>query len=278
MQSYRPPLFGSLPPVIKNLLFINIIVFVADFVLGRMGIDLTRMLGLHNFLSPYFKPYQLITHMFMHGSITHIFFNMFALVMFGKVLEQVWGSKRFLLYYFVTGLGAAALHSLVNYLNMQSLHNEIVAFVNTPSPEVLLRIVRENLPNPALWVNDFLTSYSSHPNNAAYINKGIDLANQIYALHLNIPTVGASGAVFGVLLAFGMMFPNAQLMLLFPPIPIRAKYFVAIYGAIELFAAIMPQQGDNIAHFAHLGGMIFGYFMIRYWQKNGHGSGYNGFH
>ncbi len=271
MYQNRTSFLGNLPPVIKNLLIINIIVFIADYFLPRVGIDLTRMLALHNIASPYFKPIQFVTHMFMHGSITHIFFNMFALVMFGKVLEQVWGQKRFLIFYFVTGLGAAALHSFVNYLNLTSLHNEIIAFTNTPSPEVLLSLVREHLSHPAAWVNDFLSSYSMNPNNQAYINKGVQLANDIYMLHLNIPTVGASGAVFGVLLAFGMLFPNTKLMLLFPPIPIKAKYFVIIYGAIELFAAVMPQQGDNVAHFAHLGGMIFGYLLIKYWNSKGIG-------
>lgn len=268
MQSYRAPIFGNLPPVIKNLLIINIIVFGASYVLPRMGIDLTRLFALHNIASPYFRPFQFVTHMFMHGGLTHIFFNMFALVMFGKVLEQVWGPKRFLIYYFVTGLGAAALHSFVNYLTLTKLQTEITAFTNTPSPEILLSIVRENLGNPAAWVNDFLSSYSMNPNNQLYINKGVELANQIYTVHLNIPTVGASGAVFGVLLAFGMLFPNTKLMLLFPPIPIKAKYFVIGYGAIELFGAVMQQQGDNVAHFAHLGGMIFGYLLIKYWNKS----------
>jgi len=262
-------MFGNLPPVIKNLLIINILVFLLDNVASRMGINLGNWLALHNVGAEYFRPYQFVTYMFMHGGVSHIFFNMFALFMFGRMLETVWGPKRFLIYYFVTGIGAAALHSLVNYLSLNSLHNEIIAFINTPSPEVLLNIVRENISNPAAWVNDFLSSYSINPYDQTNIATGTKLVQDIYNMHLNIPTVGASGAVFGILLAFGMLFPNTRLMLIFPPIPIKAKYFVIGYGAIELFAAIMPQQGDNVAHLAHLGGMIFGYILIKYWNTKG---------
>lgn len=276
MRPYRSPIFGNLPPVIKNLLIINVLVFVADYVLEGLGINLTNALALHNVQSEYFQPYQFITHMFMHGSITHIFFNMFALYMFGRMLEVVWGGKRFLIYYFITGLGAAALHSFVNYMSLQSLLTDIHAFQNTPSPDLLLTFVREHLPNAAPVVNDFISSYSMHPNNLNYANEAMVLADKIYQLQLDIPTVGASGAVFGVLLAFGMLFPNTQLMLLIPPMPIKAKYFVIIYGLIELFAVIIPRQGDNVAHFAHLGGMIFGYILIKYWNSKGLGK-HNGF-
>lgn len=271
MQSYRAPLFGNLPPVIKNLLIINILVFLADNILPQVGIDLTRYLALHNVQSPYFKPYQFVTHMFMHGGLTHIFFNMFALVMFGRMLELVWGPKRFLIYYFVTGLGAAALHSAVNYWHLSSMQDAIVAFNNTPSPEFFMSYIREYLPNATAMVNDFISTFSSDPNNSAHLRDAAGIMEKVYEIHLNIPTVGASGAVFGVLLAFGMLFPNTQLMLLFPPIPIRAKYLVIIYGAVELFAAVLPQQGDNVAHFAHLGGMIFGFFLIKYWNSRGIG-------
>lgn len=271
MQSYRSSMFGNIPPVIKNLLIINVLVFAAEFVLSNMGIDLTRLLALHNVQSECFKPFQFVTHMFMHGSITHIFFNMFALFMFGRMLETVWGPKRFLIYYFVTGLGAAVFHSFVSYMSLSGIQADLTAFANTPSPDLLLAFVREHLPNASGMVNEFVSSYSMQPNNQAYVNEAIDLVNKIYEINVNVPTVGASGAVFGVLLAFGMLFPNTQLMLIFPPIPLKAKYFVVIYGAIELFAVIIPRQGDNVAHFAHLGGMIFGFFLIRYWNSRGIG-------
>ncbi len=265
-------MFGNIPPVIKNLLLINIVLFGAEFVLRGMGIDLTRLLALHNIQSGYFKPFQFVTHMFMHGNLTHIFFNMFALYMFGRMLEMVWGPKRFLIYYFVTGLGAAALHSLVNYISLKGIHTDLTALVNTPSPDLFLAFVREYLPNASPEINELINSYSEFPNNSAIQANVIAIADKIFQLHLNTPTVGASGAVFGVLLAFGMLFPNTQLMLLFPPIPIKAKYFVIGYGAIELFAVVMPRSGDNVAHFAHLGGMIFGYILIKYWNSKGIGN------
>ena len=272
MQPYRAPLFGNMPPVIKNLLIINILVFIADAILPQVGIELTRHLALHNVQSPYFKPYQFVTHMFMHGGITHIFFNMFALVIFGRMLELVWGQKRFLIYYFVTGIGAAVLHSFVNYLNIQSIHEQITAFTNTPTPELLMSLVREYPMGLNMSVvNEIINDFSVNPENQFYIQKGNEIVDHIYKIQLNIPTVGASGAVFGVLLAFGMLFPNTQLMLLFPPIPIKAKFLVIFYGIAELFAAVMQQPGDNVAHFAHLGGMIFGFLLIKYWNKKGIG-------
>ncbi|MCK9206594.1 MAG: rhomboid family intramembrane serine protease [Salinivirgaceae bacterium] len=270
MQPYRAPIFGNLPLVIKNLLILNVLVFAADNILPLIGINITHLLALHNVQSEYFKPFQFVTHMFMHGDVFHIFFNMFALYMFGRVLEVVWGPKRFLIYYFVTGLGAAALHSFVSYLGLADIREAANAFANTPSPEVFMTFVREFVPNANASLNEFINSYSMQPNNPLYINEATQFVHTVYEAKINIPTVGASGAVFGVLLAFGMLFPNTQLMLLFPPIPIKAKYFVIIYGAIELFAAVMQQPGDNVAHFAHLGGMLFGFILIKYWNSKGY--------
>lgn len=241
MQNYRPT-SNTLPPVVKNLIIINVIMLLATYVLGMRGINLPSILGLHYFQSPEFRPYQLVTHIFMHGGFTHLLFNMFALWMFGRVLESVWGPKRFFIYYFVTGLGAAVLHSFVNFIEFQHLASKMtpenVQMVMTQGTEIFNQ--GKNFSDP----------------DAGKLN-----------MMLNIPTVGASGAVFGILLGFGMLFPNTQLMLLFPPIPIKAKYFVMGYGAIELYLGI-TSQGSNIAHFAHLGGMLFGFIMIKYWNRN----------
>jgi membrane associated rhomboid family serine protease len=176
----------------------------------------------------------------MHADITHLFFNMFALYMFGRVLESVWGPRRFLLFYLVTGLGAALIHSGVNFLEYYSVTSKM-------SVEQI-EYVKE-------------VGYGIWGTNEVFKDQ---LMNELNGI-LNTPTVGASGAVFGILLGFGMLFPNTQLMLLFPPIPIKAKYFVIGYGVLELFLGI--KGGGNVAHFAHLGGMIFGYFMIKYWNK-----------
>jgi membrane associated rhomboid family serine protease len=231
-----------------------------------MDIDLEDYLGLHYPASEKFRLHQVFTHMFMHGGLTHLFFNMFALWMFGRVLESVWGPKRFLFYYLVTGLGAAALHTFVNYLSISSMQQAIEAYANTPAPELLDSFVKKHLSSPSPQVVDFINSWYNSPSNSSFAAEGKELMQRILQLNMDIPTVGASGAVFGILLAFGMLFPNTQLMLLFPPIPIKAKYFVIGYGAIELYLGI-TQPGSNIAHFAHLGGMLFGFFLIKYWNK-----------
>jgi membrane associated rhomboid family serine protease len=231
---YRPGNFSELPEVVKNLLILNGLFFLATVSLSNLGIDLVKILGLHQFQSPEFRPHQLITHLFMHGNFTHLFFNMFALWMFGKILENVWGSKRFLIYYMITGIGAASIHLLISQYQIISISNQIPEMVN---------LAIEGRYNPSIPISKKLTQL------------------------IITPTVGASGAVFGLLLAFGMLFPNALLYLYFA-IPIKAKYFVIGYGLIELYAGISNNPADNVAHFAHLGGMIFGFFLIKYWKND----------
>lgn len=262
----------QIPPVTKNLIIINAIMLFATYLLEPKGLSLTRYLGLHYPQSEYFHFYQFITHMFMHGGITHLFFNMFALWMFGRVLESVWGPKRFLIFYFVTGLGAAALHTFVNYLEISPIAHAVTAFSNTPSADLFSSFVNKNqsaikdmgfnLPG----IIDFATAWLDNPTSTSYEGESVAFMQQFLSTKMNIPTVGASGAVYGVLLGFGMLFPNTQLMLLFPPIPIKAKWMVIAYGALELILGL-SMSGSNIAHFAHLGGMIFGFFMIKYWNK-----------
>ena len=241
MNGYGRGLLG-LPPVVKNIIFINILMLLADFTAKSVfSIDLTRILGLYYPRSEQFMPVQILTHMFMHGNFLHLFFNMFALYMFGGILERVWGPKRFFIYYMVCGLGAALVHETVIMFQYNKLMNLI-------GPDQLQLVLNDG---------------------AAYLNEGrvfSDETMKSMQMLLNVPTVGASGAVFGILLAFGVLFPNTQLMLLFPPIPIKAKYFVLGYGALELYLAF-TQPGSNIAHAAHLGGMLFGYLLIRYWRK-----------
>jgi membrane associated rhomboid family serine protease len=240
----RPQKFSLLPEVIKNLLIINGLFFLATFALGSsFGLDLVRSLGLYQPMSSQFEPYQIVTHMFMHGGLTHIFFNMFALWMFGYTLENLWGSKRLLIYYLITGLGAAALHLGVSYWELSGVMDQL----NSSQISTLMNEGAQILQNGRNYTN---------PNMAQ--------AN----LLLNTPTVGASGAVFGILLAFGMTFPNQYIYIYFA-LPVKAKYFVAIYGALELFSGVMNSQGSNVAHFAHVGGMLFGYLLIRYWRRNG---------
>jgi len=271
MNQYRSS-FMQIPPVTKNLIIINAILLFAKVVLEPRGIDLTRILGLYYPGSEYFNPIQVISHMFMHGSLGHLFFNMFALYMFGRVLESVWGPKRFLFYYLVTGLGAAALHTFVNFLEIAPMANAITAFSNTPTPELFSEFTNKyqgaiaSMGFSKLSVMDFAAKWHNAPMSSSYEAEAINFMDKLLQTRMNIPTVGASGAVFGVLLGFGMLFPNTQLMLLFPPIPIKAKYFVIGYGVLELVLGLsMP--GSNVAHFAHLGGMIFGFILIKYWNK-----------
>ncbi len=213
-------MFNRIPPVVKNLIILNVIMFIITMVTGNF---MYEKFALFYFQSPLFKPYQIITHMFMHGGFVHIFFNMYTLWFFGSVLENVWGGKKFLFYYLVTGIGAAIIHSLVMYIEVSNLES-------------------------------------------AYRAGEIIAQSQIVDI-FRTPTVGASGAIYGLLLAYGMLFPNNVLQLIIPPVALKAKYFVMIFGALELILGI-SSPGSNIAHFAHLGGMIFGYFLIIYWKKN----------
>lgn len=267
MQRYRLPGIGNIPPVVKNLLIINVLLFIATYGLQSLDIDLNKYLALYYFKSEYFRPYQFITHMFMHGGITHIFMNMFMLWMFGKVLESVWGAQRFIIYYFVTGLGAAVLHTFVNWMSYSDLMESANTFINTPSPDLFSRFINEYMPEYKTNVYDFTVSWANNPNSASYIEEAQNFVSNRVQFMINIPTVGASGAIYGVLLAFGVLFPNTILMLIFPPIPIKAKYMVMIMGGLELYLSV-TQPGDHIAHAAHLGGMIFGYILIRYWKKD----------
>lgn len=255
-------------PAVKNLIIINTVMLLATWLVSSMyNIDLNGKLGLYFFKSDNFGFYQYITYMFMHGGFFHLLFNMYALFMFGTVLEQVWGSKRFLIFYFVTGIGAALIHTLVNYIEYVPMVNDAHAFINTPSPELFRAFIKEYVHDPNRQIFDFINSWSESPQNLQYTNDAIAMINNHVQQVVNIPTVGASGAVFGILLGFGMLFPNTQLMLLFPPIPIKAKYFVMAYGAIELYLAL-KQPGSQVAHVAHLGGMLFGFIMIKMWDKD----------
>lgn len=216
-----------MPTVTKNLLIINVLCFLGAMVARRYGVDLNDMLGLHFFLASDFNPAQLITYMFMHANFQHIFFNMFAVWMFGRTLEMVWGPKRFLFYYILCGIGAGLIQEGVQWM-------------------------------------DYVVNLSQYER----VNTGISIISMDEYLNL-LTTVGASGAVYAILLAFGMLFPNSE-MFIFPlPMPIKAKYFVIGYAVLELVLGITG--GDGIAHFAHLGGMLFGLILIIYWRKKNGG-------
>ncbi|MBN1252168.1 MAG: rhomboid family intramembrane serine protease [Bacteroidales bacterium] len=264
-----------LPPVIKNLIIINTLAFLAYVSLSQVfRIDLNDIFGMHYVGSEKFSPYQMVTYMFMHGGIGHLFFNMFALWMFGNNLENYWGPKKFLIYYFVTGIGAVLIHFIVLYIEISPVINAIDTFLLNPSltdfkvfmESDFFKIASYDIQN---HYNQFSHNYNnivaSNPNKA--LQQAIYFMNEYRVDYLNAPVVvGASGAVFGLLLAFGMMWPNSVIYLYFA-IPIKTKYFVIMYGALELYSGISASQGDNVAHFAHLGGMIFGFILIMFWKK-----------
>jgi len=229
-----------------------------------------RHLALFGLKSPYFEPHQVITHIFMHGSFGHLFFNMFAVFMFGRVLEGMWGSKKMLIFYTLTGLGAASVHLLINYVqtaNMIKLANE---FYSAPTYEVFNAFVSKYASrlNSYEQILAFAQEWFYQPQESAFISESQIIVAHVVDSTLQIPTVGASGAVFGLLIAFAMLFPDVELMLIFLPIPIKAKYFVPAYALIELFFGVANFSWDNVAHFAHLGGALFGFIIIKYWQRN----------
>lgn len=230
----------NIPIVTKNLIIINVLFWLMTVIMSK--INLTGLLGLHYPMSDDFRFFQLITYMFMHGSFGHLFFNMFAVYMFGRILESTWGSRRFLTYYMITGIGAGLIQILVTYLRIQSLEAHM-------DPDSIAMVYNEG---------------------SAILNQGknyVDSQMGQFNLLINTATVGASGAVFGILLAFGMLFPNIPLYIIPFPFPIKAKYLVIGYGVIEFFAGVANFSFDNVAHFAHLGGMLFGIVLILYWRK-----------
>ncbi len=244
-------LLGNITPVVKNILLLNILFFVAQLTLP----ELMNNLALYPFGSNYFKPWQLATHFFMHGGLVHLFFNMFALVIFGAHLERVWGPKRFLTYYMACAFGAAFLHQFVIFLELNSIVNLI-----SENDWNILKEHGSNIFEEIKTTGAYSTKYGID------LNKNENLVQYLFLS--NIPMLGASGAVFGLLAAFGYLFPNTELRLLFPPIPIKAKYFVLGYAALELYLGFANNPSDNVAHFAHIGGALIGIILVLYWKKN----------
>ena len=222
-------MFRNIPVVTKNLLIINVLIFVATWVLELQNVSLTVFGGLHYFMASDFHFYQFLTYQFLHGSFTHLFFNMFALWMFGCVVENVWGPKKFLFYYISCGIGAGVMQEIVQFV-------DFYLRVSAQTPDITF---------------------------AELFAVGQQLSHQLNAWS----TIGASGAVYAILLAFGMIFPNERIFIFPLPVPIKAKWFVCGYAAIELFMAV-NSSGDGVAHMAHLGGMLFGFLMIRYWNRH----------
>jgi len=229
MNTFRTSPFANIPPVVKNLLIINIIFFIATLLFEKGGSSpLVEWLGVYYFDSPHFRIWQVITYMFMHGGFAHILFNMFALFTFGTALEYIMGSKRFLNFYLITGIGALGLQFLVQAAEVYNIIGN-VAIRSTASIQIT--------------------------------EQQMSIIRDIYSS----PMLGASGAIFGLLIAFGMLFPDAELFIIPIPVPVKAKYIIPVYILLELFLGVAQFAGDSIAHFAHLGGALFGFILVKMW-------------
>ncbi len=251
----------SLTPVVRNLLILNIVFFIVDAYI----VNLTPGFALYSLKSPAFMPYQFVTYMFLHGNIGHIFSNMFGLIIFGPMLERIWGAKRFLIFYFVTGIGAGLLFSAIDLYETSQLQAAVNTYLQYPTPEGLVDFMSQHAKGLYQANLDFLNKFEESPKDTRYIQDSVSFIQGFYQQQVSVPMVGASGAIFGILMAFGLLFPNTELFLLFIPFPIKAKYFVAFYGLYELYAGIQNAQSDNVAHFAHLGGMLFAFILLKVW-------------
>ncbi len=243
MYSSRPSFFQTIPPVVKNLLIINVLIWLLMALLPAADRFFDRYLALYYFTSPAFQPFQLFTYMFLHSGFAHLFFNMFALLMFGRTIEMTMGSARFLFYYITCGICAALVQMGVFAIYIHNLESIM-------SPEAVSHVLH----------NGFDLKQYGIP----YPDPDMRALNAF----VNTPMVGASGAIYGVLLAFGFLFPNLPVYLILVPVPIKAKWLILGYFVLELVYG-MSGSADGVAHFAHLGGMIFGFLLLLYWKKKG---------
>lgn len=257
----------NLTPVVRNLLIVNIFVFLVGSILK---IDLAGIFGVYYVQSPDHElithPYSLFTYMFLHSNFNHLFSNMLGLLVFGSSLENVWGSKRFLIYYLLTGLGAGIIYSIWSFIELHPLQLGVETYLQSPSYLTFVEFINRYDDNFRLNNYAFLQEFKKDPTSAKYISETIDYANKLFTYPASVPMVGASGAIFGLIIAFGMLFPNREMFIFPMPFPIKAKVFVFLYGAFEIYSGIQRVPGDNVAHFAHLGGMLVGFLILRYWS------------
>ncbi|BDD03115.1 rhomboid family intramembrane serine protease [Aureibacter tunicatorum] len=261
----------TITPTVRNLLIINLLIFLSATFFHWENL-LVNLFGLRYIFSPDFQAYQLLTYMFLQVSFGHFFGNMLALFFFGPILEMTWGAKRFLFYYLATGMAAGVIYSGVSYLQIAPVQNAAQTYYEQPTPENFDEFMAKYARR--LHVENysrFMAEFEANPNSQELINSSKENVNEIVTSKINTITYGASAVVFAILLAFAVLFPDRMIYLLIPPIPIKAKYLVGLYGAYELYAGIKANPDDIVAHFAHLSGMLAGYLILRYWKKqNGH--------
>lgn len=253
-----------LTPIVRTLIVLNVVVFIVQSINHQYDNQIISLFGLYYFESEKFNPIQLVSYMFVHSSSRHLISNMLGLFFIGPMLERFWGEKRFLVFYMLTGIGAGLLYMGVKYFDYASLIDATKAYVLHPDLEMFKKFLAEFYPNGLPGMASEYIPSSGRIN----VQDSVIIAEESLRAVLNTPTIGASGAVFGVMAGFGMLFPNTELTLFPIPIPIKAKYLVALYALFEYYSGIHKTPGDNIAHFAHLGGMLIAFIIIKIWGKS----------
>ena len=272
-------MFRRITPVAKNIIIINVVILLLTWIMESFpmprplrGISIDELFALRVVFSSEFAPYQFITYMWLHADYIHLFSNMIGVLIFGPMLEQVWGSKRFLIFYLVCGIGAGILYGTVDYIEKIPVKKDMEAYLNNPGPEAFEAFILKH-KNPYYFktheLAKFSDSFFEDPDDEVLIYQAKGIVKFMYeTLATKASMVGASGAVFGILFAFAFLFPNTELYLLFLPIPIKAKYLVFFYGAFELFSEVTRAPDDNVAHLAHLGGMLVAFIILKIWGRD----------
>jgi rhomboid family protein len=263
-------MFGRLTPLVKNLLGINIGIAIIQSI---MKLDLGDQFGLFSIYSETFMPYQFITYMFLHGGMMHLLGNMIGLFFFGPLLEQFLGQKKFLILYMAAGLGGGILYWGVNYVELNGLKNDIETYITDPNPDAFSALITEHDVLDRISTPDrndmmqFIYAFDENPTEVRFQESSVNRTRGIFHLFSNIPMVGASGAIFGILACFALLFPNTELYLLLIPFPIKAKYLVGAYLIYEIYSELQRDPGDSVAHLAHLGGALIAYILIKKWKS-----------
>ncbi len=257
----------NITPVVRNLLLINVLVFAVGAI---FRINMAEEFGLRYIFSDSFNPVQIPAHIFIHGDIMHLFSNMLGLFVFGPMLEQYLGPKRFLSFYLICGYGASLLFGIVNYIEVSSVQAAVQEFIMAPSPDDLNQLILKHTPGYLAFeegIYNFVNiDYAGAPNDPQFIGEAKGLARAIFNGSTRGVMVGASGAILGVVIGFAYLFPNVELMLIFPPMPVKAKYVALIYAGYDIYSMIQNRPDDNVAHLAHIGGMIFAILLLKIWK------------
>jgi membrane associated rhomboid family serine protease len=256
----------NLTPVVRNLLIANVLLLVISI---NLFPQITQFGALFSVGSPYFQPWQFVTYMFLHGGWGHLFSNMFGLISFGPLLEQRWGSQRFLAFWLMCGVGAGVLYEGVRYYELRPIVELQRDLSQSPTSGDFAQFIRLTEDNSLYAADDMAMAgaLDRNPNDVTLQNTVKERSQELYQQVMASPMVGASGALFGILFAFAYLFPNTELMLLFFPFPIKAKYFVFFYALYELYSGVHRTPGDNVAHFAHLGGLLIGFIILKFWES-----------